>query len=45
MVNYVLMNSAAAESTNTLLITFQDVVELMNQVNNLNFLLVYFVLC
>ena len=33
MVNYVLMNSAAAESTNTLLITFQDVVELMNQVS------------
>lgn len=32
MVNYVLMNSAAAESTNTLLITFQDVVELMNQI-------------
>jgi len=31
-VNYVLMNSAAAESTNTLLLTFQDVVELMNQV-------------
>jgi len=32
LVNYVLMNSAAAESTNTLLLTFQDVVELMNQV-------------
>ena len=33
MVNYVLMNFAAVESTNTLLITFQDVVELMNQVS------------
>ncbi|KAG2641766.1 hypothetical protein PVAP13_2KG063100 [Panicum virgatum] len=32
LVNYVLMNSAAAESTNTLLLTFQDVVELMNQI-------------
>ncbi|RLN35859.1 ethylene-insensitive protein 2-like [Panicum miliaceum] len=32
LVNYVLMNSAAAESTNTLLFTFQDVVELMNQI-------------
>uniref|UniRef100_A0A0E0LHA8 Protein ETHYLENE-INSENSITIVE 2 n=1 Tax=Oryza punctata TaxID=4537 RepID=A0A0E0LHA8_ORYPU len=32
LVNHVLMNSAAAESTNTLLLTFQDVVELMNQI-------------
>ncbi|CAL5078394.1 unnamed protein product [Urochloa decumbens] len=32
LVNYVLMSSAAAESTNTLLLTFQDVVELMNQI-------------
>ncbi|CAN6170959.1 unnamed protein product [Urochloa humidicola] len=32
LVNYVLMGSAAAESTNTLLLTFQDVVELMNQI-------------
>ncbi|XP_062190256.1 protein ETHYLENE-INSENSITIVE 2-like [Phragmites australis] len=32
LVNYALMNSAAAESTNTLLLTFQDVVELMNQI-------------
>ncbi|CAL4901762.1 unnamed protein product [Urochloa decumbens] len=32
LVNYVLMSSAAAESTNTLLLTFEDVVELMNQI-------------
>ncbi|KAG8100700.1 hypothetical protein GUJ93_ZPchr0013g37876 [Zizania palustris] len=32
LVNHVLMNSVAAESTNTLLLTFQDVVELMNQI-------------
>ncbi|TVT97883.1 hypothetical protein EJB05_56845 [Eragrostis curvula] len=32
LVNYVLVNSAAAESTNTLLLSFQDVVELMNQI-------------
>ncbi|KAF8732250.1 hypothetical protein HU200_016229 [Digitaria exilis] len=32
LVNYVIMNSAAAESTNTLLLTFQDVVELMSQI-------------
>ncbi|CAN6331964.1 unnamed protein product [Urochloa humidicola] len=32
LVNYVLMSSAAAEPTNTLLLTFQDVVELMNQI-------------
>lgn len=32
LVNYVLMNSAADESSNTLLLTFQDVVELMNQI-------------
>ncbi|CAN6350171.1 unnamed protein product [Urochloa humidicola] len=32
LVNYVLMSSAAAESTSTLLLTFQDVVELMNQI-------------
>uniref|UniRef100_A0A0A9DB50 Ethylene insensitive 2 n=1 Tax=Arundo donax TaxID=35708 RepID=A0A0A9DB50_ARUDO len=32
LVNYVLMSSAAAESTNTLLLSFQDVVELMNQI-------------
>jgi hypothetical protein len=33
LVNYVLVSSAAAESTNTLLLSFQDVVELMNQVS------------
>ncbi|CAL5096289.1 unnamed protein product [Urochloa decumbens] len=32
LVNYVLMSSAAAESTNSLLLTFEDVVELMNQI-------------
>lgn len=35
LVNHVLMNSAAADSTNTLLLTFQDVVELMNQVSTI----------
>jgi ethylene-insensitive protein 2 len=32
LVNYVLISSAAVESGDALLLTFQDVVELMNQV-------------